>query len=305
MSTKHDDMPDTTAGSLKTSQDSLSSTPGIHSLVYRDMHFVETNFVADDESSSAEAPVIVDAAPQLQRLHDDLHTILDNDVDDAYASFLAEAEACKVDQMRDQCRGEQQQDFWSSAIDRTYERAVREKWTQEDLHAALIQGSLLSYRSHEFAARNFGCCYIDSAPEDYAHNCPWNDWTPPSESLRLFRDAAAATPRRLDGVARRVRVHVHVSSSATCPGMIAFASRELNAAGKEALVVRRGQDILASLILRKICITSDLEDRRLIMMTVATRSRIAPSPKIYLRFENDKRLESFKGLLRLAGSSRD
>ena len=87
--------------------------------------------------------------------------------------------------------------------------------------------------------------------------------------------------------------------------MIAFASRELNAAGKEALVVRRGQDILASLILRKICITSDLADRRLIMMTVATRSRIAPSPKIYLRFENDKRLESFKGLLRFAGSSRD
>jgi hypothetical protein len=86
--------------------------------------------------------------------------------------------------------------------------------------------------------------------------------------------------------------------------MIAFASRELNAAGKEALVVRRGQDILTSLILRKICITSDLTDRRLIMMTVATRSR-APSPKIYLRFENDKRLESFKGLLRLAGSSRD
>ena len=86
--------------------------------------------------------------------------------------------------------------------------------------------------------------------------------------------------------------------------MIAFASRELNAAGKEALVVRRGQDILTSLILRKICITSDLTDRRLIMMTVATRSR-TPSPKIYLRFENDKRLESFKGLLRLAGSSRD
>ena len=305
MSTQHDVMLESNAGSLKTSQDSPSSTPGIPSLVYRDMHFVETTFVADVDSSSSEAPVMVDAAPQLQRLHDDLQTILDNDVENDYAPFLAEAEASKVDQMRDQCRGEHQQVFWSSAIDRTYERAVREKWTQEDLHAALIQGSLLSYRSDEFAARNFGCCYIDSAPEDYAHNCPWNDWTPPSESLRLFRDAASATPRRLDGVARRVRVHVHVSSSATCPGMIAFASRELNAAGKEALVVRRGQDILASLILRKICITSDLADRRLIMMTVATRSRIAPSPKIYLRFENDKRLLAFRGLLRLASSSRD
>jgi hypothetical protein len=305
MSKQHDGMPDSNAGSLKTSQESLSSTPGIPPLVYMDMHFVETTFVEDDDSSSAEAPVMVDAAPQLQRLHDDLQTVLDNDVDDAYAPFSAEAEASKVDQMRDQCRGEHQQVFWSSAIDRTYERAVREKWTQEDLHAALIQGSLLSYRSDEFAARNFGCCYIDSAPEDYAHNCPWNDWTPPSESLRMFRDAASATARRLDGVARRVRVHVHVSSSATCPGMIAFASRELNAAGKEALVVRRGQDILASLILRKICITSNLADRRLIMMTVATRSHIAPSPKIYLRFENDKRLQSFKGLLGLASSSRD
>ena len=304
MSKQLDGMPDSNAGSLKTSQESLSSTPGIPPLVYMDMHFVETTFVEDDDSSSAEAPVMVDAAPQLQRLHDDLHTILENDVDEL-VPFSAEAEASKVDQMRDQCRGEQQQVFWSSAIDRTYERAVREKWTQEDLHAALIQGSLLSYRSDEFAARNFGCCYIDSAPEDYAHNCPWNDWTPPSESLRMFRDAASATARRLDGVARRVRVHVHVSSSATCPGMIAFASRELNAAGKEALVVRRGQDILASLILRKICITSDLADRRLIMMTVATRSRIAPSPKIYLRFENDKRLLAFRGLLRLASSSRD
>jgi hypothetical protein len=69
--------------------------------------------------------------------------------------------------------------------------------------------------------------------------------------------------------------------------MIDFASSELNSDGKEALVVRRGQDILASLILRKIYITSDLADRRVIMMTVVTHSRTS-SPKIYLRFENDK-----------------
>jgi hypothetical protein len=184
MCTQHDDMtegPDATSTSVKTSQDSLSSTPGFPSLVYRDLHFVETTSVADDERSSGETPVMVVSALQLERLHDDLQTILDNDVDDAYPPFSAEAEASKVDQKRDQCRGEHQQHIWSSAIDRTYECAVREKWAQEDLHAALM------------------------------HNCPWNDWVPPSESLRLFHDAAAATPRRLDGVDYRARVHGHVS----------------------------------------------------------------------------------------------
>ena len=55
MSTNHDDMPDTTAGSPKTTH-STSSTPGIPSPVYRAMHSVELTFVsADDECSEAAA----------------------------------------------------------------------------------------------------------------------------------------------------------------------------------------------------------------------------------------------------------
>ena len=30
---------------------------------------------------------------------------------------------------------------------------------------------------------------IKSTPTDYAHNCPWNGWTPPSESHRLVQEA--------------------------------------------------------------------------------------------------------------------
>ena len=56
MSTNHDDMPDTTAGSPKTTHDSTSPTPGIPSPVYRAMHSVELTFVsADDECSEAAA----------------------------------------------------------------------------------------------------------------------------------------------------------------------------------------------------------------------------------------------------------
>ena len=53
----HDDnMQETTAGSPKTTHDSPSSTPGIPSPVYRDMHLVKMTSVADDHhrESSAE-----------------------------------------------------------------------------------------------------------------------------------------------------------------------------------------------------------------------------------------------------------
>jgi hypothetical protein len=176
--------------------------------------------------------------------------------------------------------------FWSGAIEKTFQRALSESWTKEDVLAALIQASLLSYRSHETAADDYGCRYVESAPEYYAHNCPWNDWTTPSESARLFH--AATTTPHVDKVSRRIRVHVITSPDITAHAIVAFATVEMNVKGKEVLVIRRGTETLASLVLRRIHLTSD---KMLIKLTVATRRQGVPS--IFLRFEDVKRLEAF------------
>ena len=182
--------------------------------------------------------------------------------------------------------------FWTDAIRKTFQRALSERWTQEDIHAAVMQGSLLSYRSHEAATDNYGFRYVESAPENFAHNCPWNDWTPPSESARLFH--AATTTPHVDKVSRRIRVHVITSPDITAHAMVAFATVEMNVKGKEVLVIRRGTETLASLVLRRIHLTSD---KMLIKLTVATRRQGVPS--IYLRFEDVRRLEAFMVMLRL------
>ena len=176
--------------------------------------------------------------------------------------------------------------FWSDAVKKTYQRALSESWTHEDIQAALIQSSLLSYRSHETAADVYGFRYIESAPEYYAHNCPWNDWTTPSESARLFH--AATTTPHVDKVSHRIRVHIITSPDITAHAMVAFATVELNVKGKEVLVIRRGTETLASLVLRRIHLTSD---KMLIKLTVATRRQGVPT--IYLRFEDVKKLEAF------------
>jgi len=78
-------------------------------------------------------------------------------------------------------------------------RAVRESWTHEDCIAAVYQAHLLPYRSAPDAQVALGFRYINSAPEDYTHNAPWNNWTPPSKSQAIFEAAqarhAAETPR--------------------------------------------------------------------------------------------------------------
>ena len=176
--------------------------------------------------------------------------------------------------------------FWSGAIEKTYQRALSESWTKEDVLAALIQASLLSYRSHETAADDHGFRYVESAPEYYAHNCPWNDWTTPSESARLFH--AATTTPHVDKVSRRIRVHVITSPDITAHAMVSFATVEMNVKGKEVLVIRRGTETLASLVLRRMHLTAD---KMLIKLTVATRRQGVPS--IYLLFEDVKRLEAF------------
>ena len=192
--------------------------------------------------------------------------------------------------------------FWSDAVKKTYQRALSESWTHEDIQAALIQSSLLSYRSHETAADVYGFRYIESAPEDYAHNCPWNDWTTPSESARLFH--AASTSPYVDPVSRRIRVHVVTSADITAHRMKAFATVEMNVKGKEVLVIRRGAETLASLVLRRIHLTSDPTsdpksvDKMVLKLEISTRRPGVPS--IYLRFEDVKRLNAFIVMLSYA-----
>jgi hypothetical protein len=186
-------------------------------------------------------------------------------------------------------QADQGEHFWIYVIRKTAQRALSESWTPEDIQAAVMQSSLLSYRSHERAAEDYGFRYVDSAPEDYAHNTPWNDWTPPSESARLFQ--AAATTAYVDSVSRRIRVHVVTSPEIAAHAVVAFATVEMNVKGKEALVLRRGAETLASLVLRRIRLTSDPVDMMFIELKVATNRPGVPS--VYLRFEDVKRLKAF------------
>ena len=187
----------------------------------------------------------------------------------------------------------QPEHVWSDAIEKTYKRALSESWTQEDILAALIQASLLSYRSHETAADDYGICYVESAPEYYAHNCPWNDWTTPSESARLFHAASTTPCPYVDPVSRRIRVHVVTSSDIAARAVVAFATVEMNVKGKEVLVIRRGAETLASLVVRRIHLTS--VDKMVLKLEICTRRPGVPS--IYLRFEDVKRLNAFTIML--------
>jgi len=188
--------------------------------------------------------------------------------------------------------------FWSDAVEKTYQRALSESWTHEDIQAAMMQASLLSYRSNEAAAGDYGFRYIESAPEYYAHNCPWNDWTTPSESARLFHAASTTPCPYVDPVSRRIRVHVVTSADITAHAMTAFATVEMNVKGKEVLVIRRGAETLASLVLRRIHLTS--VDKMVLKLEICTRRPGVPS--IYLRFKDVKRLNAF--IIMLSNASR-
>lgn len=190
--------------------------------------------------------------------------------------------------------------FSETAIAQTCTRAVRERWTLKDVEAALLQSTLISYRSRNSDAAIYGGDtghrYSNSAPEMYTYNCPWNDWTPPSESERLFREAAQARARACeDHVSRRVRVRIVSQTQTGTKDTVVFATLEVNDAGKEVLVLRRGADTLASLVKRRIRVTPDPNDPCLNVLTVRNRNVSAPS--LLLRFEDTRRLEIFSGWL--------
>ena len=89
------------------------------------------------------------------------------------------------------------------AFQRIEERALRESWTAEDIRTATLQALLLTYESTTDACDKYGFRYVESASEDYVHNCPWNDWNPPSQ--------ARLPAPTYDAVQDRVRVIVCTS----------------------------------------------------------------------------------------------
>jgi len=189
------------------------------------------------------------------------------------------------------------------AIERRY---GSEGWTTEDLYAAFLQASLLSYQSAEVSAEERlrshwnqifnqdGRRYIKSAPTDYAHNCPWNDWTPPSVSHRLFQVAQAS--RRPEPIEQRVRVRVCLSPDIQecrlCREkmLVAFASVvDVNA---KAFVLRRGCEILAHIPVASLRISQDAAEHRILRLSTVMPSSIS----MCLYVEDARRVDALLAL---------
>ena len=186
---------------------------------------------------------------------------------------------------------------WVGLIER---RFGREGWTTRDLYAAFLQASLLSYRSSRDAQDKYGYRYISSTPSDYQHNCPWNDWTPPSKSIELFRAASEASANKSDIVLRRVRVRVSPFGTLTQSSLIAFASIEMGNVGSPCLRLRRGANILGSMTLSSLK-TERIGDLVIGLLpdegSLAGVPAIPTTPSIYLHFENRTRVTKFCALV--------
>jgi hypothetical protein len=181
-------------------------------------------------------------------------------------------------------------------VDLIQRRFRQEGWTTRDLYAAFLQASLLSYRSSRDSADKYGDRYINSEPSDYEHNCPWNDWTPPSRSIELFQAAAEASANMPDIVLRRVRVHLSREAAAESDTVIAFASIETNQEGTTFLRLRRGSDILVSVPVATLSVA--IVDRGLLVLS--TIGATGALPALWLKFETNVRLTKFCDMLELA-----
>jgi hypothetical protein len=174
-------------------------------------------------------------------------------------------------------------------------RFRQEGWTTRDLYAAFLQASLLSYRSSRDAEDKYGYRYINSTPSDYEHNCPWNDWTPPSKSIELFQAAAEASANMSDIVSRRVRVHLCREAAPESDTVVAFASIETNQEGTTCMRLRRGADILASLPVATLSVA--IVGRGLLVLSTIGATEALPS--LWLKFETNARLTKFCDMLEL------
>jgi hypothetical protein len=181
------------------------------------------------------------------------------------------------------------------SVDLIERRFRQEGWTTRDLYAAFLQASLLSYRSSRDAQDKYGYRYINSTPSDYAHNCPWNDWTPPSKSIELFQAAAEARANMPDIVSRRVRVHLCREAAPDSDTVVAFASIEMNQEGTRCMRLRRGADILASLPVATLSVA--IVDRGLLVLSRTGATGALPS--LWLKFETNARLTKFCDMLEL------
>ena len=175
-------------------------------------------------------------------------------------------------------------------------RFRQEGWTTRDLYAAFLQASLLSYRSSRDAEDKYGNRYMNSTPSDYKHNCPWNDWTPPSKSIELFQAAAEAGANKSDFVFRRVRVLLFHEAAPESDTVIAFASIESNQEGTTCLRLRRGVEILSSLPVATLSVA--IVGRGLLELSTSGATA-ASLPSLWLKFETDARLAKFCDLLEL------
>jgi hypothetical protein len=179
-------------------------------------------------------------------------------------------------------------------VDLIQRRFRQEGWTTRDLYVAFLQACLLSYRSSRDAEDKYGYRYIKSTPSDYEHNCPWNDWTPPSKSTELFQAAAEASANMSDIVLRRVRVHLY-REAAEGDTVIAFASIETNQEGTTCLRLRRGADILASLPVATLSVA--IVDQGLLVLS--TTGAIDAWTSLWLKFETNARITKFCDMLEL------
>lgn len=192
-------------------------------------------------------------------------------------------------------------DAWEMpALRKMAQRGVRESWTVDDLKAAMLQFWLLSYRSAaEQTATVPGAdhfLYIASRPEDYRHNCPWNDWLPPSQSRKLFEEATARKQPGLIDQRVRVRLVSKAQNNSPQSGLVVFVTVERDRKGRARLVLRRGADTLAMMHLTSVRILRI--GTRMVAVTLNS-SAADPSPNqvSYLSFENDARMDKFQQML--------
>ena len=188
-------------------------------------------------------------------------------------------------------------------VDAIEARYRSESWTSGDLYSALLQASLLSYRSADDSGRMYGVDrYVNNAPEMYVHNCPWNDWTPPSKSLQLFH-AAAVNKKTDDILQQRVRMRLCNDMRPESPTLIVFVSVEADAKGVKCLRFRRGAEVLASVSVAALEATVMGTCHMTLSPSNPCKAQHAKDPcslktrAVCLRFEDDRRLAKFCDML--------
>ena len=209
------------------------------------------------------------------------------------------ASAFSIDQRCIQCDGlntlPNVWSFWDWAQNATIARAEAEGWTRDDLHAALLQGSLLTYESDLDNVGIHGNHYLPTRPQTYLHNAPWNDWSPPSMSWARFLVAQARQHEKQDPVRQRVRARVCVTADrqGIKTSKVVFATVEVDTEGARCVCLRRGAGVCALMKIEMLQIT-DIGER---FFRLAPKSEPTQVAGVFLSFENDARASKFRGML--------